>query len=191
MGFSFLILSTNFFVALLSALCPPLLYKLFKHQILIKKTTFYLLALTCFLTACNTTQKVTPEIQAEKVLITQTIDNYFEGWMTGDTTLLGKAMHATCQLKNVKEEKVLVFDRAKYLSFFKPRPRRENAGGRIVSIDVTANIAAAKCKIFTEKRLYTDYFNLMKLDGRWYIVDKIATNRAKTEKELSSLTKIN
>lgn len=149
-----------------------------------KKTVIYLFALFVLFNACSTTQKVTPEIQAEKILITQTIDNYFEGWMTGDTTLLGKAMHATCKLKNVKDEKVLVFDRAKYLSFFKPRPRRENAGGRIVSINVTNNIAAAKCEIFTEKRFYTDYFNLMKLNGRWYIVDKIATNRAKTEKEL-------
>jgi len=149
-----------------------------------KKTTIYLFTLLGLLAACNTTQKITPEIQAEKVLITQTIDNYFEGWMTGDTTLLGKAMHATCKLKNVKDEKVLVFDRAKYLSFFKPRPRRENAGGRIVSINLTNNIAAAKCEIYTEKRLFTDYFNMMKLNGRWYIVDKIATNRAKTEKEM-------
>ena len=149
-----------------------------------KKQFFYLCTLICLVTACSTTQKVTPEIQAEKALINQTIDLYFEGWMTGDTTLLGKAMHSTCKLKNVKDEKVLVFDRAKYLSFFKPRPRRENAGGRVVSINVTANIAAAKCEIYTVDRFYTDYFNLMKLEDRWYIVDKIATNRAKTEKEL-------
>ncbi len=149
-----------------------------------KKKLLYLIAVIVFFNACSTTQKVTPEIQAEKVLINQTIDMYFEGWMTGDTTLLGKAMHTTCKLKNVKEEKVLVFDRAKYLSFFSPRPRRENAGGRVVHIDVTHNIAAAKCKIHTADRLYTDYFNLMKLNGRWYIVDKIATNRAKTAKEL-------
>ncbi len=149
-----------------------------------KKKFFYLCTLICIVTACSSTQKVTPEIQAEKALITETINIYFEGWMTGDTTLLGKAMHATCQLKNVKDEKVLIFDRAKYLNFFKPRPRRENAGGRVVSIDVTGNIAAAKCKIHTADRLYTDYFNMMKLEDRWYIVDKIATNRAKTEKEL-------
>jgi len=162
-----------------------IIYKILKHNILMKKKALYLFLFIGCLYACSTTQKVTPEIQAEKVLINQTIDNYFEGWMTGDTTLLGMAMHATCKLKNVKEEKVLVFDRARYLSFFKPRPRRENAGGRVVSINVTDNIAAAKCEIYTEKRLFTDYFNLMKLNGRWYIVDKIATNRAKTEKEMS------
>lgn len=115
----------------------------------------------------------------EEALIRQTIDTYFEGWMTGDTTKLGKAMHRTCQLKNVKDNKVLVFDRATYLGFFKPRPRRENAGGRIISINITDNVAAAKCEIFTADRLFTDYFNMMKLNGEWYIVDKIATNKAK------------
>lgn len=116
----------------------------------------------------------------EKALITNTIETYFEGWMTGDTTLLGKAMHATCQLKNVKDNKVLEFDRATYLGFFKPRPRRENSGGKIIEIDVTGNIASAKLEIETPQRLYTDYFNLMKIKDRWYIVDKSATSKLKT-----------
>lgn len=116
----------------------------------------------------------------EKELITNTITTYFEGWMTGDTTLLGKAMHPTCQLKNVKDDKVLEYDRSTYLGFFKPRPRRENSGGRIIKIDVTGNIASAKCEIETPERLHTDYFNLMKIADRWYIVDKSATSKLKT-----------
>lgn len=116
----------------------------------------------------------------EKALITNTIETYFEGWMTGDTSKLGEAMHATCQLKNVKEDKVLEFDRSTYLGFFKPRPRRENSGGKIIEIDVTGNIASAKCEIETPKRLYTDYFNLMKIKDKWYIVDKSATSKLKT-----------
>jgi len=114
--------------------------------------------------------------------ITETINSYFEGWMTGDTTKLGRAMHRTCQLKNIKDDDVIIFDRTKYLSFFKPRPRRQNAGGKIVSINITDDIAAAKCEIFTEERLYTDYFNMMKIKDEWYIVDKIATNKLKSEK---------
>lgn len=117
----------------------------------------------------------------EKALITNTIETYFEGWMTGDTTLLGKAMHATCQLKNVKDDEVLLFSRATYLGFFKPRPRRKNSRGKIIAIDVTGNIAAAKCEIETPKRLSTDYFNLMKIKDKWYIVDKIATSKLKTK----------
>lgn len=118
-------------------------------------------------------------VKQEKIAISKTIETYFEGWMTGDTTKLGTAMHATCQLKNIKDDGVIIFDRAKYLSFFKPRPRRENAGGKIISIDVTDDIGSAKCEIHTADRLFTDYFNLMKVDGQWYIVDKIATNKAR------------
>lgn len=109
--------------------------------------------------------------------ITATIEMYFEGWMTGDTTKLGSAMHRTCQLKNIKDNDVVIYDRAKYLSFFKPRPRRENAGGEILSINITDDIASAKCEIHTKDRLYTDYFNMMKLKDRWYIVDKISINK--------------
>lgn len=116
----------------------------------------------------------------EKALITNTIETYFEGWMNGDTTKLGEAMHPTCQLKNVKDDEVLLFSRSTYLGFFKPRPRRENSGGKIIEIDVTGNIASAKCEIETPERLYTDYFNLMKIKDRWYIVDKITTSKMKT-----------
>ena len=106
-----------------------------------------------------------------------TIETYFEGWMTGDTSLLGAAMHRTCQLKNIKDNDVVIYDREKYLSFFKPRPRRENAGGKILYINITDDIASAKCEIHTKDRLYTDYFNMMKIEDRWYIVDKISSNK--------------
>lgn len=144
------------------------------------QTKFLLFLFALFLSACaiNKSQQVINDPK-EEVLIRQTIDTYFEGWMTGDTTKLGKAMHATCQLKNVKDNEVLIFNRAKYLSFFKLRPRRENSGGRVISINITNDIAAAKCEISTPKRLYTDYFNMMKIDDEWYIVDKIATSQAK------------
>ena len=125
-------------------------------------------------------EKIKLESEVDK--ITETIELYFEGWMTGDTTKLGKAMHRTCQLKNIKDDDVIIFDRATYLGFFKPRPRRKNAGGKIISIDVTDDIASAKCEIHTEERLYTDYFNMMKILDDWYIVDKIATNRLREEK---------
>ena len=121
-------------------------------------------------------------ISKEEVKIAETIELYFEGWMTGDTTKLGTAMHRTCQLKNIKDDDVIIFDRATYLGFFKPRPRRENAGGEILSINVTDDIASAKCEIHTIDRLYTDYFNMMKIKDQWYIVDKIASSKLKENK---------
>jgi hypothetical protein len=117
----------------------------------------------------------------EKVLLEKTIQTYFDGWMTGDTIKIGKAMHLTCQLKVIKDNQVVEYDRKTYLKGFKPRPKLENTLGRIVNIDITGNVASAKCEIETPERMFTDYFNMMKLNGEWYIVDKIATNILKTK----------
>ena len=123
-----------------------------------------------------------PEVNsADKKLIQEKIYMYFEGWLTGDATLLGKAMHSTCQLKNIKDDDVLIIDRPKYLGFFSPRPRLENAGGKILKIDITGPIGSAKIELETSKRLFTDYFNLMKVKGEWFIVDKISTSVLKVD----------
>ncbi len=116
---------------------------------------------------------------ADHVAIEKVIQNYFDGWLTGDTTLVGSAMHASCHLKFVRDGKIDRRNRTQYLSGFKPRPRLENAEGRIISINITRTAAEAKIELETEKRLFTDYFNLLKEGERWYITDKVSTNIAK------------
>ena len=116
------------------------------------------------------------------VAIEGVIQNYFDGWLTGDTTLIGSAMHSTCNLKFVRDGKVDRRNRERYLSAFKPRPRLENAEGRILSINITRTAAAAKIELETEKRLFTDYFNLLKEGDRWYITDKVSTSISKEGK---------
>jgi Putative lumazine-binding len=118
----------------------------------------------------------------EKDLIKQSIEIYFDGWMTGDTLKLGKVMHASCHLKFMKDNQLQVIDRKSYLSRFKLQPKLENTEGRIISIDFTRNIASAKCEIETPKRLFTDYFNMMKINEEWHIVDKISSSVEKAKK---------
>ena len=90
-------------------------------------------------------------------------------------------MHSTCNLKTIKDNEVVVIDRKSYLSRFKLRPKLENSFGRIISIDITGRVASAKCEIEIPERIFTDYFNMMKLNDEWYIVDKISTNRLKNK----------
>lgn len=111
----------------------------------------------------------------ERDLIDKTIQLYFDGWATGDTTKIGKAMHAACHLKNFREGKFIEFTRAEYLNLFKPRERIKNLITRIVSVDITNNMGSAKIELNTEKDLFTDYFNLMKTNEGWFIVDKVST----------------
>lgn len=109
----------------------------------------------------------------DKAKIEETLQTYFDGWQTGDTLKLGKVIHPTCKLKNLKDNKVEVIERKAYLSRFELHAKPENTGGKIINIDITGNTAAAKCVIETPKMLITDYFNLMKVNEQWYIVDKI------------------
>ena len=106
-------------------------------------------------------------------------DFYFEGWMTGDTAKIGKAMHPTCHLKFFRDGEFTDVTRADYLSRFKPRAKEAGTEGRIVSLDVTGNIASAKCELETPKALFTDYFNLIRTNEGWFIVDKVSTRADK------------
>jgi len=145
------------------------------------KLISFLLPMVFVLLSCGEQQTMNNPIEKspDTALIEQTIGNYFDGWISNDASKIGTAMDITCQLKNIKEDKVVIYDRATYLGFFKPGPPKENAFGKILSIDITGPIAAAKIELETPKRLYTDYFNLMKLKDQWFIVDKISTSVAK------------
>jgi aldose sugar dehydrogenase len=111
----------------------------------------------------------------ERQLIENTIQLYFDGWATGDTTKLGKAMHASCHLKNYRDGKFVQFTRNEYLGLFKPHERPKKLDTYIVSIDITNNMGSAKVEISTSKDLFTDYFNLMKTTEGWMIADKVST----------------
>ncbi len=124
----------------------------------------------------------TPLKSKDHTAIEGVIQNYFDGWLTGDTTLISKAMHTTCHLKFVRDGKIDRRNKTQYLSGFKPRPRLENANGKIISIDITDTAAEAKIELETSDRLFTDYFNLLKENNRWYITDKVSTNKVKTSK---------
>jgi aldose sugar dehydrogenase len=139
-----------------------------------KRATFFILAITSFFNAGA--QQTTPsELQS----IETTVNWYFDGWGTGDTTKLGKAMHSTCHLKFYRDGKFTDISRNDYLSRFKPQPRPDSLVTRIASVSITGNIASVKAEIITATRIFTDYFNLIKTDERWFIVDKISTSTEK------------
>jgi aldose sugar dehydrogenase len=154
-----------------------------------KKTLLFLSLLSPLFSAFSQNQNPPTERQ----LIEKTIELYFDGWATGDSTKLGMAMHSSCHLKNYNNGKFTEFSRSRYLSLFKPRDRPSNLSTRIVVIDITNNMGSAKVEISTATDLFTDYFNLMKTNEGWFIADKVSTrtphrivdvNVIKPEKEM-------
>jgi glucose/arabinose dehydrogenase len=118
---------------------------------------------------------VTAQSPSDRQLAEAVIQTYFDGWGTGDSTKVGRAMHHSCHLKNFRDGKFIDLNRTQYLSGFRLRQRPTGLVTRIVSMDITSGVGAAKTEIVTDRDTFTDYFNLMKIDQQWFIVDKIAT----------------
>jgi glucose/arabinose dehydrogenase len=114
------------------------------------------------------------DILTERQSVEHIIQLYFDGWATGDTVKLGKAMHASCHLKNYRDGKFIDYSRNQYLALFKPHQRPANLLTRIVSMDITGTMGSAKVEISTGRDLFTDYFNLMKTSEGWVIADKVS-----------------
>ncbi|WP_264523088.1 nuclear transport factor 2 family protein [Flavobacterium sp. N502536] len=109
-------------------------------------------------------------------LIHKTLNLYIDGQATGDSVMVGRAFHSSWQLKGFREKEFIVVPKSKYLVGYKKRDARPaNWSGRVVSVDFTNNAASAKVEISTAKLLFVDYFNLLKTDQGWFIVDKIST----------------
>jgi aldose sugar dehydrogenase len=137
-----------------------------------KQITLALFFLLCLASLVNA--------QTEKDLITATIETYFDGWATSDTTKVSKAMHSSCHLKYYRNDKFVDIDKNGYLANFKaPKVRDTGIITEILLMDITGNIAQAKTKIETPKAIFFDYFNLIKTGEGWFIADKISTSIAK------------
>ena len=116
---------------------------------------------------------------SDRQQIETVIQLYFDGWATGDTTKLSRAMHFSCNLKNYRDGNFVQFSKADYVSRFRLRERPAGLETQIVYIDITNDlIAGAKVEISTSTDKFTDYFNLMKTTEGWFIVDKISTRKS-------------
>lgn len=134
------------------------------------KKLFVLLGMCSFLHASYA--------QTDRQQIENVLQTYFDGWATGDTVKLSKAMHHSCHLKNYRDGKFVLIPKLDYLSRFRPRDRPKGLETHIVYVDITDDlIAGAKVEINTVTDKFTDYFNLMKTTEGWFIMDKISTRK--------------
>ncbi|MEO9871390.1 nuclear transport factor 2 family protein [Ekhidna sp.] len=116
--------------------------------------------------------------KSEKEQITETLMHYIEGTANGEPDRLRKAFHADFNLYTVTSDKTLrIRSGEKYISAVR-EGQKVNRVGRIISIDYEKDAAMAKAEIiFPDKRIFTDYFLLLKYEGSWKIVHKSYTWR--------------
>lgn len=110
--------------------------------------------------------------------IRQAVQYYFDGSRNADSATMGKGFDATvAHMLFVRENKVQDVPIPVFLgriaqghaTDFKP----DNNERRVVSVDFAGNSGIAKLETITAENRVIDYMALLKVDGRWKIVNKI------------------
>jgi len=109
-------------------------------------------------------------------LITQTVEHYFKGMYHSDIERLKKAFHPDAFLFGHLKGNFMHVQAEAWFEMVKKRPAPAENGEkydmRIVSIDITAEVASVKVADLYMGMRFTDYLTLLKIDDRWLIVNK-------------------
>ncbi len=112
--------------------------------------------------------------------IVTVLQDYFDGFYASDVEKLKGVFHPNCHL--ISATGGALVDDAMDAVYARVAGRTPAAAenqkrlDRVLSIDKSGPEAAlAKVQIAIGPRLYTDYLNLLRIDGRWQIISKIYT----------------
>ncbi len=123
----------------------------------------------------STTLTVTEQAPAADVqAIQETIDLYFKGHETGESRYFKEAFHGEAMLFWISEGALMQRTSTAFAEGAPGAPPADEAQRkrRIVNIDVSGNAAIAKLELDYPGVLIHDYMSMLKIDGRWKIVNK-------------------
>jgi len=119
---------------------------------------------------------------AEQKKIQETIlANYHNGHALYDPELYRKILHPEWKYFLLEDDKLKVVDREEFCTWYAPEKLDPDLEWEteFYSIDVTGSQAAVKLRIENQNVKYIDYLNLMKIDGKWWIVHKLSHDQSK------------
>ena len=122
---------------------------------------------------------------ADEAAIRQTVQYYFDGGQNRDSLALRKAFHPDARMLFVRDGQLAVVPIGEYIARVaknKLKPGEvDSTRRRVTSVDVAGDAAVARLELEGPDALVTDYMSLLKVDGRWVIVNKIFTRETRRE----------
>jgi hypothetical protein len=113
---------------------------------------------------------------ADEAAIRQTVQYYFDGGKNRDSLTLRKAFHPEARMLFAREGKLVVVPIGEYITRVGSESLKpgevDSTERKVVSVDVVGDAAIAKLKLKRPDAVLTDYMSLLKVDGRWLIVNK-------------------
>lgn len=123
---------------------------------------------------------------SDEAAVRQTVQYYFDGGKNRDSLALRKAFHPDARMLYAKDGKLVVVPIGEYITRVgssKLQPGEvDSTRRRVTSVDVVGDAATAKVELERPDALLTDYMSLLKVDGRWQIVNKIFTREVRRER---------
>ncbi|NBU22996.1 MAG: hypothetical protein EBS38_03660 [Actinobacteria bacterium] len=119
-----------------------------------------------------------PETSSIDVGIIKLLDDYFEVIHAQDMDLFDQVFHSDCCLYSNAEEKTVLRPYALYREQVANRKSPKELGNprrdEILMIDqLSDTMAVAKVQLQMFGGIMQDYLNLIKLDGKWWIIAKL------------------
>ncbi|MCG3260029.1 MAG: nuclear transport factor 2 family protein [Candidatus Heimdallarchaeota archaeon] len=115
----------------------------------------------------------TQEINEVKKAI---MDHYHEGHDKHDYKYYIDILHDDWKFFMFNRDgNLLIVDKDQYCSWYDPKDYDENLTWEteFLYVDTTGNVGSAKIRLECEKVKYIDYFNLVRLEDKWWIVNKV------------------
>jgi putative lumazine-binding protein len=109
----------------------------------------------------------------EEQFIMQTIKFYADGGTYGDAGLVATAFHPSATMKFIKDGTLVDVPIDNYLSDYIKPGRIHERTATIDYINICGSAAQVKLTLDYAQHQFIDFFNLLKIDGRWLIVSKI------------------
>jgi hypothetical protein len=123
--------------------------------------------------------------RADEAAIRQTVQYYFDGGKNRDSVALRKAFHPEARMLFAQDGKLELVPIGEYIARVAgggPKPGEvDRTRRRVASVDVAGDAAVAKLELERPDMLITDYMSLLKVDGRWVIVNKIFSREQRRE----------
>jgi len=106
--------------------------------------------------------------------IRDVIGHYFAGHATGDGSHFTRAFHPESKLFWVRDGQLQQRTSAAYIAGAPGMPSDDEARRkrRIVTIDVSGDAAVVKVELDYPGALIYDYMSMLKIEGRWQIINK-------------------
>jgi len=112
-------------------------------------------------------------VKEENQLILLTLNDYLQGRSVKDIERLRGAFHPDAYIRTVIDEKLVQWTVTEYLELVAQATLQE-CQPEVLSYTWNCNTGSAQVQLTFATFRFIDRFNLIKLDGKWLIIDKIS-----------------